>query len=252
MPQIALSDTAEIVTTLAGGSEIVLVCEHASAHIPPELNDLGLAAADRLSHAVWDPGALAVAQHMAQLLDATLVASGISRLVYDCNRPPHAPDAMPEQSELIRVSGNLGLDAAARKARTDSYYTPFKAALAAAIAGRSDPIIITVHSFTPTYHGKPRAVEIGILHDTDTRLADAMLANAALFSPLDIQRNAPYGPEDGVTHTLKEHAIAGGHPNIMLELRNDLIADDTAQHAMARMLSDWIAAALNNFERTTP
>ena len=38
--------------------------------------------------------------------------------------------------------------------------------------------VVTVHSFTPVHFGEPRAVELGILHDEDSRLADGMLARA--------------------------------------------------------------------------
>lgn len=231
-----------------GASDVVLVCEHAASFIPPALQDLGLAAADRLSHAAWDPGALAVATEMAAFMDATLVAGRVSRLVYDCNRPPEAPDAMPERSERIAVPGNVGLDALARQQRVATYYTPFRQTLADAVASRDHPAIVTIHSFTPVYDGTPRSVEIGILHDSDTRLADAMLNIAADQTDHETRRNAPYGPDDGVTHTLREHAIPHGHPNVMIELRNDLIAIPAQQSAMAQMLATWTQAALQKLE----
>lgn len=244
--QISTSQQPVVVTSARGPSDVVLVCEHASAFIPPALNDLGLSEQDRQSHAVWDPGALAVAEEMARIMDATLVAGGVSRLVYDCNRPPDAPDAMPDRSERIEVPGNRGLDAAARDRRVATYYLPFRRALADAIAACAKPVIVTVHSFTPNYHGQPRQVEIGILHDSDARLADAMLSIAPQHTQMNTQRNAPYGPEDGVTHTLKEHALPGGHLNVMIELRNDLIATEMQQQQMAGSLSRWISAALEN------
>ena len=37
-----------------GSSPIVLVCEHASCHIPAVLEDLGLDAEDRTAHIAWD------------------------------------------------------------------------------------------------------------------------------------------------------------------------------------------------------
>lgn len=234
----------DVVNIVPGSSGLLLVCEHASAYIPLVLNDLGLPAADRFSHAVWDPGALEVARGVAQIMDATLVASEISRLVYDCNRPPEAPDAMPHRSERIDVPGNAGLDAAVRAERVARYYLPFRQALAEAIADQSQPVIVTIHSFTPIYQGQQRSVEIGILHDSDTRLADVLLALGPQHTDLVTRRNAPYGPEDGVTHTLKEHAITAGFPNVMIEIRNDLIQTPEQQSAMARLLSGWLAAAL--------
>jgi predicted N-formylglutamate amidohydrolase len=105
-------------------------------------------------------------------------------------------------------------------------------------------VIVTIHSFTPVYHGQHRAVEIGVLHDSDARLADAMLDIAGRHTPLNVLRNAPYGPQDGVTHTLKEHAIRSGHLNVMIEIRSDLIETQRQQTDMAAMLAGWIAAAV--------
>jgi len=75
-------------------------------------------------------------------------------------------------------------------------------------------------------------------------LADVLLARAAAHSDLLFERNQPYGPQDGVTHTLKEHAIANGLLNVMLEIRNDLIATPIQQDAIAGMLAGWLSDGL--------
>lgn len=226
-----------------GASSVVLVCEHASHHIPAEFSNLGMPPADQTSHAAWDPGALAVAQHMAQDLEAALVASTVSRLVYDCNRPPSALDAMRDRSELIDIPGNRNLSQSDRDARVAAFYHPFHDAVSAAIRRVDRPVIVTVHSFTPVYHGRRRSVEIGILHDADTRLADAMLNTASAHMTENVQSNAPYGPDDGVTHTLRKHAIPDGHLNVMLEIRNDLIETPAQQAAMATKIVGWLVDA---------
>ena len=59
-----------------------------------------------------------------------------------------------------------------------------------------------------------------------------------------MRRNEPYSPEDGVTHTLKQHAIANGLANVMLEIRNSLVTDAESQRQMADMLSGWLTAAV--------
>lgn len=227
----------------AGSSSVVLVCEHACHHIPEQFNGLGLSPDASKSHAAWDPGAMAIAQILARQLDAPLIASGVSRLVYDCNRPPDAPDAMPSRSELIGVPGNIDLSQADRDVRTDAFYRPFQATLRERIQQTNSPIIVTIHSFTPVYHRQNRAVEIGVLHDQDTRLADALLETAKAHTAMNVQRNQPYGPDDGVTHTLREHAINAGHHNVMLEIRNDLIETPQQQQAMGDMVVRWIVDA---------
>lgn len=237
----------EVVGTInpPGAAPILLVCEHASRHIPAAFGDLGLSDEARRSHIAWDPGALAVAEGMAAALDAPLLFQRVSRLVYDCNRPPEAESAVPARSEIYAIPGNEGLSAEARAARVSRYYLPFRAALDDLVDRRTGagqrPAIVTVHSFTPVYNGVRRTLDIGILHDADARLADAMLAVADAG---DVRRNEPYGPEDGVTHTLRTHAIPRGLLNVMIEIRNDLIADPESQRAMAARLSGWVRGAL--------
>jgi len=232
-----------------GAGPALLLCEHASRHIPARYEGLGLSAAARDSHAAWDPGARDVALALSRALDAPLVAGRVSRLVYDCNRPPEAASAMPEKSELIEVPGNRDLTAKDRAERVDTVYRPFCAAVSAAIDGRRarglPTALITVHSFTPVYFGRTRATEVGILHDTDSRLADAMLGRAADLPHRRIARNEPYGPEDGVTHSLKLHGIANGLPNVMIEIRNDLVATEPAVAEMAADLMTLIRPALD-------
>lgn len=227
-----------------GGGGVVLVCEHASRFIPAALNGLGLDAEARESHAAWDIGALDLARALSRELDAPLVASRISRLVYDCNRPPDAPDAMPARSERFAVPGNMGLTPADRVARVREVYEPFSALLSETLDRcATAPVLVTVHSFTPVYLGRRREVQIGILHDSDSRLADAMLAGAARHTRLRVGRNAPYGPEDGVTWTLRRHGLERGLLNVMIELRNDLLGSAAACGEMATMLGRWLREA---------
>lgn len=233
-----------VVINAAGAAPVVLVCEHASNYIPAQLNSLGLSESVRKSHIAWDPGALELSKRLSALLDAPLVASGVSRLVYDCNRPPTAPDAMPIKSEIFDIPGNAGLDDDARADRVVRYYDPFRATLAESLAKVSSPVLITIHSFTPIYLGQQRSVETGVLHDSDARLADQMLAIAGKHTDMMVLRNDPYGPEDGVTHTLKEHAIGAGLLNVMLEVRSDRIATSQQQDDIAQMLAGWLRAAL--------
>ena len=231
-----------------GAGDIVLICEHAGNLIPHSLNALGLDQDVLESHVAWDPGAAPVARSMAALLDAPLVLQRFSRLVYDCNRPPDAEGAMPARSEVFDIPGNIRLSDAARAARVDAVYRPFRASTATILdrmveAGKT-PAVVTIHSFTPVFHGKPRTVELGLLHDADTRLTDAMLEASADWPDLDIRRNEPYGPGDGVTHTLRVDAIARGLPNVMIEVRSDLIAEPRQQSAMAARLAGLVREGL--------
>ncbi|WP_265516679.1 N-formylglutamate amidohydrolase [Nitratireductor luteus] len=237
-----------------GSAGFVLACEHASRAIPPEYGDLGLGEEALSSHIAWDPGARAVAVELARLLDAPLVAQRVSRLVYDCNRPMEAPDAMPVRSELYMVPGNMGLTEEERAARVAQFYRPFEKALAASLDSRTTarrlPMLVTIHSFTPVYNGVHRDVEIGVLHDRDSRLADALLASLMTGAGFEVRRNEPYGPEHGVMHTLVTHALPRGLHNVMIEVRNDLIADEVQQARLARLLAEHLTLAKASVERS--
>jgi predicted N-formylglutamate amidohydrolase len=230
----------------------LIVCEHASNAFCLPWGELGLSTAQRQAHIAWDPGALGLARGLARHLNAPLVYATLSRLLYDLNRPPQSSGAMAEHSEAHHIVGNRALSPDERQARTEAIYLPFHETLRREIARRlaagSQPVVVTVHSFTPVYNGQPRSVEFGIIHDRDPGLAKALLAEARAQCPLDARLNEPYSAADEVTHTLALHATPFGLKNVMLELRNDLIATPQAQDAMAAQLAPLLRAALAQLE----
>jgi predicted N-formylglutamate amidohydrolase len=243
---LAGEDGPVVIVNEAGRSAVLLVVEHAGRRIPKALGTLGLPASELERHIAWDIGAEGLARYLSELLDAPLVLQRYSRLVYDCNRPPESPGAMPVMSESTRIPGNENLTAEQREARTEALYRPFHAAVARLIEQRESPVLVTVHSFTPVYKGKPRTLVLGILHDSDSRLADRLLRVCGSEPDLSVRRNEPYGPQDGVTHTLVLHALPRGLENVMLEVRNDLIPDEPGQHRMAERLAPLLGQALQS------
>lgn len=237
-----------IVVNERGRSPVLLICEHAGKVIPQSLGTLGLAQEDLVRHIAWDIGAEAVSRHLAKTLDAPLLLQRYSRLVYDCNRPPEAPDAMPVMSETTRVQGNENLPADARFARIRSIYRPFHDAVSQFLDRRAShriaSLIVTMHSFTPTYKGVRRHLDLGVLHDRDTRLADLVLGVCGRMKDIVVRRNEPYGPQDGVCHTLNLHGGSRGLHHVMLEIRNDLISHEAGQAQWAARLADILEQAV--------
>lgn len=230
-------------------SGLALVCEHASNFIPQSLDNLGLGDAALTSHVAWDPGARDVALGLSAALDAVLVAARVSRLVYDCNRPPDAPGAMPTKSEVFDIPGNCALTHDQRHARISEVYDVFSGALTGVIKGKlsgSAPVsLVTIHSFTPVYFGQRRAVEIGVLFDDDDRLGRCLLERAAKSS-YAVRANEPYGPDDGVTHTLVRHGLKNRIPNVMIEIRNDLISAKDDVDRVTAFLGETLTLALDD------
>jgi predicted N-formylglutamate amidohydrolase len=233
-------ETPALVVNGGGRSSYVLVCEHASNRLPKSLGTLGLPEAELQRHIAWDLGAEPVARLLSRLMDAPLVLQRYSRLAYDCNRPPDSADAMPEISETTHIPGNRRLSPDDKLARTREIYRPFHATIADVLDRRAADgtrsTVVTIHSFTPVYKGKPRAVELGILHDRDR---DRGLAAELIprFPTVDARLNEPYGPDDGVLHTLNLHAAPRGLRHAMIEIRNDFLLDERGQADWAERLS---------------
>lgn len=243
-----ITNKHNIVSTYKGNlsSPIVFICEHASNHIPAKFHNLGLSDDFLKTHVAWDIGACQLSQVLAKAFDAPLVMSNISRLVYDCNRSSSMQDAIPTDTEQGPIPGNQNLSENEITQRIETYYHPFEKALAKVIKTHlSTPVIINVHSFTTYYYGKKREVDIGILHDSDSRMADAILQVAKQYPSINIQRNNPYGPEDGVMHTLQRHAIANQLHNFMLEVRNDLLLKKDDIKKVSQTLIKMIEEALS-------
>ncbi|AXT25301.1 N-formylglutamate amidohydrolase [Ruegeria sp. AD91A] len=229
-----------------GRAPAVLICEHASRFIPAALGGLGLDEVAASSHAAWDIGALDLSVELMGALDAPLVHSRVSRLVYDCNRPPEREDAMPQVSEVFSVPGNMNLTDAQRAQRVRDVYEPFKQLVSSTLDSRREPpVVFTIHSFTPVYKGQPRSVELGILHDADDCAAQLMLRHSE-GSGLRVALNEPYSATDGVTHTLREHAIRRGLPNVMIEVRNDLIDSPKGVNRIAGLLMPILQSVIKD------
>jgi predicted N-formylglutamate amidohydrolase len=237
-PVIALNE--------GGRSPVLLICEHAGKVIPKSLGTLGLSPEDLSRHIAWDIGAEAVSRQLANALDAPLLLQRYSRLVYDCNRPPESPDAMPVVSETTRIPGNEKLTPENRLARIREIYRPFHDRVARLLDERTSrgiaSLFVTIHSFTPVYKGVKRLLDLGVLYDRDTRLADKLIASIGRTKDVTVRRNEPYGPQDGVCHTLNLHAEPRGLPYAMLEIRNDLIAQAAGQKTWAKRFAEVLGA----------
>jgi len=205
---------------------LILVCEHASRYIPEALNNLGLDEAAACEHIAWDIGALQLAEQLSQQLGATLLSANYSRLLIDLNRPRHAPDSIPLQSEIYQIPGNRDLDEAAREYRRQTLFKPFHARLQTLIDERiakgQAVRVVGIHSFTPVYYGQPRSLEVGVLfgqaQDYAQRLLDGLQAH-----PLKVAGNQPYRIDPLGDMTVPVHGDARGLEAVLIEVRNDLL-----------------------------
>ncbi len=229
----------------AGGAGALVICDHASAAIPPELAGLGLARAELERHIAWDIGAADVARRLAGLLEVPAVLSATSRLVVDCNRLEDDPSAIPELSDGTAIPGNRNLDLGERRRRHRLYARPYQDEVARRLA-RSGPatMVISVHSFTPTMDGFERPWHVGILHDGDPETARRVIAELARDPSLVVGDNQPYSGGAPEGYGLEIYGNEGGHRMAMFEIRQDLIATAEGAEAWAQILRAALAPLL--------
>lgn len=231
-----------------GTSPYVLLCEHASPRIPRALAGLGLPQAQVTRHIGWDIGAQAVALQLAASLDAPLFVANYSRLVVDCNRPEGSPSLMPEVSGGTTIPGNQALTEAARAARIDALFAPYHAAIARRLDLRQQAgqrsLVVGIHSFTADYPGQARPWHAGILFDRAQRFGHALVASLKAVGVANVIANEPYVIDDN-DYTVPVHGNARGLPALLVEIRQDLLADQAGIDLWAAWLHRALARVAN-------
>lgn len=213
----------------SGSSPFVLICEHASNYIPPEYDQLGLSDHDLTRHIAWDAGAADVARALSRRLNASAFLGCYSRLLIDLNRPLHVADSIPQRSEATDIPGNASLDAAEQERRRQLIFHPFQDRLRAHLEKRTANgrrnVLVAIHSFTPVYLGQHRSWHAGVLFDKADQLGRALIAQLSTDPLLNIGANVPYGVSADADYALVVHGDQLGNPAVLIEIRNDLIAD---------------------------
>jgi predicted N-formylglutamate amidohydrolase len=224
-----------------GGSNFVIVVDHAGACIPRRLGDLGLPASELRRHVALDIGALALARRVAAALDAPLVAQNYSRLVIDCNRDPRMATSIPQVSEWIEIPGNIDRseqELAARRAEIfDPYHSHISALLDERRATGRPTILVAQHTMTDVFKGVARGMQAAILYNRDRRFAGLVLDNLRLEPGLHIADNEPYFVSDETDYTIPRHGEARNLPHVEIEVRQDLVLDEAGQAAWAARIA---------------
>lgn len=216
----------------------LVTCDHAANTVPSEINGgtLGLSDSDMDRHIAYDVGAAGVTLELARLLNSPAILSNFSRLVIDPNRGEDDPTLLMKLYDGTIIPGNRHADAAEIQKRLDLCYRPYHRALAE-LAARPGMVLLSIHSFTRQLDGRPpRPWEVGVLHAHDQRLSKPLIAALSAQGGAPVGDNEPYGghlPGDAV----ERHALDHGRPNVLIELRNDLIRDPDHQRHWAGKLA---------------
>ncbi len=240
-----------------GGAPCLIVCDHASNVIPAALAQLGLSEDHLREHMAWDIGAQAVAQELANGLNAPAILASYSRLVIDCNRYTHDPDSILSVSDGIVVPGNSELGETDRTARISDVWRPYHAAIETAIQRFADaaisPVVISVHTMTPQMRGQPRRKqEFTVCWTQDDRIARIVLERLDARRSLVVGDNEPYGLDLGIDYTIPEHAMRRGLAHFQFEIRQDLVQSPADARSWAELITECVKDLVEDDKLRTP
>lgn len=223
------------------GKGLVLLADHAGRELPEEYGTLGLPAAEFDRHIAYDIGVEQVTRRLAAMTGAPAVMAHFSRLLIDPNRGEDDPTLIRQLYDGTVVPGNYPMAPEERARRIERFYRPYHDAVSAVIASVAEktgtpPLVLSVHSFTPSMQGRSRPWHVGILWDSDPRVAAPLLEALAADGILTVGDNEPY---DGALRgdTMFRHCIVNGIAHALVEIRQDLIADEAGAEAWARRLA---------------
>jgi len=233
-------------------SRLLFLCDHASNALPR--GGLGLDPALLSTHIAYDIGAAAATRALAKAYGAPALLGVWSRLLIDLNRGADDPTIVMKLSDGSIIPGNILGDACADAAemarRIKTFHAPYHAAIDAVLDRMGpDATVISMHSFTPTWKGRARPWEVGVLYDRDTRLSAPLMARLR-EAGFTVGDNEPYtGALEG--DTLYQHGTLRGLPHVLIEIRQDLIAGDDTAQAFALRLKLILDLALDDMHRQT-
>ncbi|MGI9393830.1 MAG: N-formylglutamate amidohydrolase [Boseongicola sp.] len=227
-------------------SRWLVICDHATNRVPDWVagGDLGVAADEMARHIAYDVGASGVAIQLAEQLGAPVVLSNFSRLVIDPNRGEDDPTLVMQLYDGTIVPANRGLDRSAVEERLNRCYRPYHDAVTELAERNDDTVIVSVHSFTPQFRGRPeRPWHAGLLFADDERLSRPLFKLLQQERGLIVGANQPYSGHL-MGDTIDRHGIATGRQNTLIEIRNDLIGHDAGQTEWADRFARLLPQAL--------
>ena len=230
-----------------GRSSYVIAVDHASHAIPRRLHNLGLPESELMRHIAWDIGALAVARRVSTILDAPLVAQSYSRLVIDCNRDPAVATSIPAFSENTAIPGNENLSPEQVQLRHREIFQPYhrhiRELLDERLAAGRPTMLVAQHSMTDWFEGNRRPMHAAVLYNRDARLAHAVLEALRDEPSLQIADNEPYFLSDATDYTVPFHGERRGLLHVEIEIRQDLISDESGQAEWAERIAHALLGA---------
>jgi predicted N-formylglutamate amidohydrolase len=104
--------------------------------------------------------------------------------------------------------------------------------------------VVAIHSFTPEMDGFARPWHVSVLWNVDPRIPRPLMAALGRHDDLVIGDNVPYSGREQYGYTIEVHASAVGLANAMIEIRADMVRDETGIARMAEIIGGALEGVL--------
>jgi predicted N-formylglutamate amidohydrolase len=200
-------------------------------------------------HIAYDIGIEAVTRGLAAALGCPALITRFTRLLIDPNRGTDDPTLIMQISDGAIVPANARISEDERARRIARFYRPYHQAITgeidACLAIGIAPALVSIHSFTPFWKGKPRPWHLGVLWEKDRRFSDLLIAAFSAMGDLVVGDNEPYaGNLEG--DTLNVHGLGRSLAHVLIEIRQDLIAMQSGVDEWVGRLSRAIKPAMKD------
>lgn len=205
--------------------ELIITCEHAGNLVPKKYESLFSQSAEVLnSHEGWDPGAWDIALYLGHQLNVVPFGCHTTRLLIEANRSLY--------SHQLFSRYTTHLDDNKKEILIKEVYNPYRQNIQLKIDQLKKPVLhLSIHSFTPLYHGKERTVELGLLFDPNRKSENEFCRNLKLelnqiIPDLKVMDNEPYlGIDDGLTSYFRSLYSDDQYLGIEIEVNQKFIGD---------------------------
>lgn len=226
---------------------LVMSCEHASNAVPTEYQALFKDNPSILeTHRAYDPGALEIADGIAQQFPCDYVKASVTRLLIDSNRSLKHPACFSEFTQTLPEHEKQRL--------THLFYLPFRKQVKRFIQEKikqgNQVLHLSIHTFPPEFKGITRNAAISLLYDS-ARHAEKEVAriwHEILLTKTPsyrIRMNYPYpGSSNSLTSTLRKAFSQKNYLGFEVESNQALATAPNARAELIEALSDSLKQLL--------
>lgn len=221
--------------------DLILTCEHASALIPEQYQNLGLKEKDLETHIARDKGCKELTIALAEKLGCCAFLGNYSRLLIDLNRRENEEELIVSVSDKKIIPSNENISEEEKQYRLKTYYRPYYQAVLDKISSLKrqgiQPRLFSVHGFTPQLKGGTfRPWNAGILYLEPTPLSQKLLKGLGIYPGLKVDSNVPYDLRKYNTGASVICGAEQGLDNALIEIR------DTEFNDIQSGTEKWCAA----------